>query len=272
MRDLFISLLKAPLLHFLLGGVVLFALYTALLPPEKEEILISRQTVSALVQERQELSREPLSDEELMSLIDAYADEEVLIREAYKQGMDRNNYQVRKQILDLMRSTLSAVIPRPTAEQLKQYYQENREDFTIPELRNFSHVYYRSDNSSSPKDLSDFRARFKEAGEEFSSAGDPFPQGNEFSHLSFEQCALFFGRSFAQALFSLPPDSWAGPLPSGDGVHYVLMGDIFESRIPSFEDIAAYLEESYRYSKNREVQQEKTDKLRENYSIRIEEF
>ena len=271
MRRILLNLLRAPLLHFLCGGLLLFALYTVLLPPEKEEILISRQTISSLVQEKQELSREPLTDEELMSLVDDYADEEVLIREAYRQGMDRNNYQVRKQILDLMRSTLSAVIPRPTAEQLKEYYQENREEFTIPELRNFSHVYYRDDNPGRPTDLKEFRSRFEEKGEDFSSTGDPFPQGNDFSHLSFEQCALFFGRDFAQGLFSLPSGSWAGPLPSEEGNHYVLLKDVFESRIPSFDDISAYLEESYRYSKNLEVQQRKTADLRKNYNILIEE-
>ncbi len=271
MKPVLLNLLKAPLLHFLCGGWLLFALYSFLLPPEKEEILISRQTISRLVQDRQELSREPLTDEELMSLINAYADEEVLIREAYRQGMDRNNYQVRRQILDLMRSTLSAVIPRPTAGQLKEYYEENREEFTIPELRNFSHVYYRNDDSGRPGTLDDFLIRFKESGGIFDSMGDPFPQGNEFSHLSFEQCALFFGRDFAQGLFSLPSGSWAGPLPSDEGVHYVLLKDVFESRIPSFEDISAYLEESYRYSKNLEIQQKKTAELREHYSIRIEE-
>ena len=271
MKGFPVRLLRAPLLHFLVGGTLMFVLYSVLLPPEKEEILISRQTVSALVQERQELSREPLTDEELLALIDAYADEEVLIREAYKQGLDRNNYQVRRQILDLMRSTLSAVIPRPTAEQLEEYYAENREEFTIPELRNFSHVFYRNDNADRPADLSDFRSRFEEGGEDFSALGDPFPQGNEFSHLSFEQCALFFGREFALGLFSLPPDSWAGPLSTEDGVHYVLLKDVFESRIPDSEDIAGFLLEGYRYSRNQEIQQKKTAELRQNYSIRIEE-
>lgn len=271
MKHLPVRLLRAPLTHFLLGGVLLFALYTYLLPPEKEEILISRQTISSLVQERQELSREALTDEELLALIDSYADEEVLIREAYKQGLDRNNYQVRKQILDLMRSTMSAVIPRPTPEQLEEYYEENREEFTIPELRNFSHAFYRNDNADRPADLSEFRSRFEAGGSDFAAVGDSFPQGNDFSHLSFEQCALFFGREFALGLFSLPPDSWAGPLPTEGGVHYVLLKDVFESRIPASEDIAGFLLEGYRYSKNLEIQRKKTAELRERYSIRIED-
>lgn len=271
MKELFIRILKAPLLHFFLCAAVLFFIYESLLPPEKEEILITRQTMNSLVRSEQEVRQDPLRDEEILELVQNFIDEEVLIREAYKQGLDRSNYRVRKQLLDLMRSGLNDNIQKPSEEELKQFFLDNQKDFRIPALRNFKHVYFSNDNRERPKDLRSFLQYFETMDSDFSKAGDLFLNGNEFKHLSFEQCSIFFGREFASSLFQIPDTSWAGPITTEEGIHYVLMDKVIPSQIPEYEDIKIYLGESYVYTKNKEVQEKKIQKLRESYRIVIEE-
>lgn len=271
MKILVNKILRAPILHFAVIALSLFLLYESLLPADKEEIIITRQTMNSLIRSEQEVRENPLSDEEIISLVQNYIDEEVLIREAYRQGLDRSNYRVRKQLLDLMRSGLNDNIQKPSEEVLKEFYLENRDDFRIPALRNFKHVFFSNENSEIPEDLQSFLRYFEEQNSDFNSAGDSYLNGFEFRHLSFEQCSIFFGREFAAALFDIPDSSWAGPIRSGEGIHYVLMEDVIPMQIPEYEDIKIYLGESYVYTKNREVQEKKILKLRESYRIVIEE-
>lgn len=265
------KILKAPILHFAVIALALFIFYESLLPSDKEEIIITRQTMNSLIRSEQEVRENPLSDEEIISLVQNYIDEEVLIREAYRQGLDRSNYRVRKQLLDLMRSGLNDNIQQPSEEVLKEFYLENRDDFRIPALRNFKHVFFSNDNSEIPGDLQSFLNYFDEKDSDFDNAGDLFLNGFEFRHLSFEQCSIFFGREFAATLFDIPNSSWAGPISSGEGIHYVLMEDVIPKQIPEYEDIKIYLGESYVYTKNKEVQEKKILILRESYRIVIEE-
>lgn len=271
MKFILFKILKSPIFHFTVIALGLFVIYESLLPSKKEEIIITRQTMNSLVKSEQEVRENPLNDEEIIGLIQNYIDEEVLIREAYRQGLDKSNYRVRKQLLDLMRSGLNDNIPQPSEEVLKQFYQDNRDDFRIPALRNFKHVFFSNENSKIPADLQSFLSYFEEMGSDFNTSGDPFLNGFEFRHLSFEQCSIFFGREFAASLFDIPDFSWAGPIVSGEGIHYVLMEDVIPKQIPEYEDIKIYLGESYVYTKNKEVQEKKILKLRESYRIVIEE-
>lgn len=170
-----------------------------------------------------------------------------------------------------MRSSYNGTVKKPTEEELKEFFREYNEEFRIPELRNFKHVFYKTGNPDTPVGLQDFLTDFQSLDEDFSRAGDIFIQGYEFSHMSFEQTALFFGRDFTTMIFQIPSFSWGGPIASSEGVHYVLVEEVMESRIPDFQDIAAYLQESYMYTKNREIQQKQIDRLRESYTIIIEE-
>lgn len=271
MKNILIKFLKAPVFHFILMASALFFFYESLLPPEKEEIIITRQTMNSLIRSEQEVRQNPLSDEDILALVQNYIDEEVLIREAYRQGLDRSNYRVRKQLLDLMRSGLNDNIQKPSDEELKKFFFENQNDFRIPALVNFKHVYFSNENRKRPADLQSFLSYFESAGSDFSSAGDLFLNGNEFKHLSFEQCSIFFGRKFAASVFQIPDSSWAGPIATEEGIHYVLMEQVIPSQIPEYEDIKIYLGESYVYTKNKEVQERKIQTLRESYRIIIED-
>ena len=104
-----------PPILFLVLGVAAYLCYKVLIPLDRETIVITPQTLEALVLQEQNITPGPVSEERKQELIENYIDEEVLIREAYKRELDKNDYRVRRRILYIMRSSLTEVIPEPSA-------------------------------------------------------------------------------------------------------------------------------------------------------------
>ena len=110
MKFVFTSMLKSPILHFMLLGAAAFAAYSHLKPTDRDIITVTTQTVDALVQQREDITQNPITAKERQELIAGHIEDEILLREAYKRGFDKNDYRVRKRILNIMRSSLSEVI------------------------------------------------------------------------------------------------------------------------------------------------------------------
>ena len=114
MKPNFASLLKSPVLHFILLGTIAFVAYTHLKPPGRETIHITTQTIDALVQQQESITQHPVTPEQRQSIIEGHIENEVLLREAYQRGFDKNDYRVRQRLLKIMRTSLSEIIPEPT--------------------------------------------------------------------------------------------------------------------------------------------------------------
>jgi hypothetical protein len=89
------TILKEPLVYFLLLGAVIFGLYAALddsPPPEaKNAIVISQDDAWRLMAEFETTWRRPPSEVELAEIIDATIREELYVREALALGLDRDD-------------------------------------------------------------------------------------------------------------------------------------------------------------------------------------
>ena len=105
-------LLRAPLLHFLAGGALLYVLVhgTRTGPPgsASRESAATEVVVTAadVVRLRGEYEREtglPTSPEDEAALVDRLVDEELLFREAVARGLDRNDRSVRNWLVEQMR-------------------------------------------------------------------------------------------------------------------------------------------------------------------------
>lgn len=69
MKSLFKYVLKSPILHFILLGAVAFVAYNYLKPPDREIIIITAQTIDALVQQRESITRNPIIEKERQDII-----------------------------------------------------------------------------------------------------------------------------------------------------------------------------------------------------------
>jgi hypothetical protein len=120
---------REPLLHFVVGGGLIFLAYWLWAAPEPDAIVVSPETARALVQERSRLIGRPLTAAERAGVVAEYVDEELLVREAYKQGVDRSDAPIRERLADKMRALLGGEPPAPTREQLESYLKANRARF-----------------------------------------------------------------------------------------------------------------------------------------------
>ena len=270
MRRCLASVIKSPYLHFVILGVIAFSLYVHLKPPNREVIKITSQTIDALVQQRESITQNPVTAEERLAIVEGHIEDEVLLREAYKRHFDKNDYRVRKRILNIMRNSLSDVVPEPSVAQLRKYYKENKQRFLSSPSRSFEQVYFSFASAKQPENPESFIETIKNTSD-LSRLGDfSAALGTRFNKASFQSIAATFGKPFAQTVFDLPTHQWKGPIESFHGNHYVRVTATHDAELPAFEQMESYLRTDYLLYQSRESQKAKVEQLRKNYLVIVE--
>jgi len=264
------SLRKSPFLLFLVLGIGAFSLYVHFKPPDRETVVVTTQTIDALVQQRESITQSPVSAEERQTLIEAHIEDEILIREAYKRGFDKNDYRVRKRILNIMRSSLSEVVPEPSVAQLRAFYEENRERYRTSPSLSFEHAYFSFAGGEQPEDPERFLQKLEGVSDLSGMIKISNPSLKKMTRASFQTIAMNYGKPFAQILFELPLNQWRGPVESSRGIHYVIVTETHPPELPAFEKMESYLRADHFMQKSRESQQDKIEDLRKNYEIILE--
>src|SRR5512134_3583178 len=130
------KLLREPMLHFLLIGIVLFAAYQWMAPADSagRDIVITQGVVDDLVtQHVAAKGREP-SPTELNDLIESYVRDEILYREGVKLGLDRDDIVVKRRVrqkIELMAEE-DASTGAPTDAELSAYLAASPARFVQP--------------------------------------------------------------------------------------------------------------------------------------------
>ena len=138
-------LIKDPLVHFLAIGAALFAVAAwrgQAVPPDRivvtaEQVAQARAAAAALQ------GREPTA-EELAALVEPTVRDEVMYREALALGLDVNDDEVRRRLIEKMSYlTQDLADPEPSSEEaLRQFYEASPDLFTIPALVSFDQVFF----------------------------------------------------------------------------------------------------------------------------------
>src|SRR3990172_6079699 len=92
--------LRESLLQFAAAGGLLFLAHALWAPSESNRIVVTKELAEALAREREELLLRPLTNEERERVVFAFIDEEVLLREAYRQELHRGDPPVPRRPLD----------------------------------------------------------------------------------------------------------------------------------------------------------------------------
>src|SRR6267154_1770303 len=141
-----LRLLKDPLVHFLLIGAALFgasAWRGEMIRAGRERITISAEKITkardtaGLVQGRE------LSPAELNDLVESMVREEVLYREALALGLDKDDDEVRRRLVEKMNYlTQDLAAPAASPDELRAFYTASPELFTTPPLVSFDQVFF----------------------------------------------------------------------------------------------------------------------------------
>lgn len=261
------SLLREPLVHFLLLGTLLFAGYSIFKPGSQRRVVLSQKELQERVQERQKTLGHPLSDEERKDIASEYADEMILLNEATLLNLDQSGKPTRERLLQLARERLDEVVPEPTRQQLESYFQQHASQYRMGAWVSFDQVFFAPKSAATPASSDSFLALLA-AKHDASSLGEVDPVlGNNARELTRSQLKALFGEAFADTLFALPESVWRGPLDSKYGTHYVRAVKRHEAPMPRFEDVQAFLRKDWKAMKHREIQNQKLHELKREYTI-----
>jgi hypothetical protein len=113
--------MREPLVHFLLLGGLLFAIFGLLgggTGVADRKIVVTAADIELLSQQFLRTWNRPPSPEELQSQIDSYIREEVLYRTALSFGLDKDDFIVRRRLRQKMEFLVEGAMPDPQEPRL----------------------------------------------------------------------------------------------------------------------------------------------------------
>ncbi len=253
LRDSLFSLLKRwlrePLVHFLLIGLAVFALYSYM-HRGRGGVEASRQIVLSLDELRQmdvifqsQWHRQP-TPSEFQAMVEDKVREEVLYREGLAMGLDKDDTIVKRRMAQKMQFLAEdvAAAHEPSTAELKAWFDKNTTKFALPSRYSFRHLYFSVDKRGKNAQDNATEALNKIVGQPEDSKlavslADPFMFQDYYGDRTPEALAKEFGPQFAVALEKVKPGSWQGPIESGYGWHLVFVDTVVPGRIPSLEEI-----------------------------------
>jgi len=286
------ALLRQPLLHFLAAGLLLFLLWNWLHPAtgvsaDRRVIQINRETLLEFLQYRSSafnreyfsIQLDGMGDAERSRLIEELVREEVLYREAIELGMDRNDYVIKRRLIQKMEFLTRgfAAATDPDDRQIREYYEAHRDDYYVQPQVSFTHVFFDPSIHGKEQALELARTTLGELNRkqigwnDALAYGDRFLYHNNYIERTPEYVASHFGAEMAATVFRLGSDDrhWTGPFASPHGWHLVLLAERQEGYHPALEAIAGSIREDAR----EELIQGQTDRaiaeFRSQYRIQI---
>ena len=241
--------LREPLLHFVLIGIAVFAVY-AYMHRGRGGVESSRQIVVSLDELQQmdtyfvsQWHRQP-TPAEFQAMVEDKVREEVLYREGMAMGLDKDDTIVKRRMAQKMQFLAEdvAAAHEPSAAELKTWFEKNSSKFALPSRYSFRHLYFSPDKRGTNAQDNAAKALTKIAGQPEDSKlavslADSFMFQDYYGDRTPEALAKEFGPQFAVALEKVKPGSWQGPIESGYGWHLVFVDTIIPGRIPALEEI-----------------------------------
>ena len=240
---------REPLLHFLLLGLALFAVYSYLQRghggvESSKQIALTLDDLRQMDMYFESQWHRPPAPQEFQAMVEDKVREEVLYREGIAMGLDKDDTIVKRRMAQKMQFLAEdvAAAHEPTTAELKAWYEKNGQKFALPSRASFRHLFFSPDRrgQSAHDDAVQASAKISRQPEDSklaSSLADRFMFQDYYGDRAPEQLTKEFGPKFAQALFQLKPGSWQGPIESGYGWHLVFVDSVIPGRIPAFEEV-----------------------------------
>jgi hypothetical protein len=255
------------LLHFLLLGTVIFALYAAFdttpAPVAADRIEVTQDDVARLAQQFDATWRRAPSEDELAALIDAHVREEVLVREALALGLDRDDAIVRQRLAMKMSflTESGAEAIEASEEALAAHLAAYPERFMQAGLVAFQQVMLRE---GADAELLRVALREGENTDVFTAPG-LLPERLPPSPRVVVDGT--FGQGFFDQIATFQPGVWAGPAESVYGRHLVRVSSFEPPRLPALSEIRTVVESDWRAVMRAQLADDRYEALAARYEI-----
>ena len=276
-------LAREPLIHFLVLGAALFAVFQYAGPARgtmapSTQIQLSLDELNQLAVLFQSQWRREPTPEEFQRLIESRVQEEVLYREALAMGLDRDDTIVKRRMAQKMQFLAEdvATAREPTPVELEAWYDKNHERFTQPLRVSFRHLYFSPDRRGARARDDAARALLKLAGEPQDSKlapglADPFMFQDYYRDRAPDYLGKEFGPRFAQTVMRLSPGSWQGPIESGYGWHLVYVDTVIPGRVPALAEVEPDVRTAWVSEQKALAWQKAYQEMRAKYTVRLPE-
>ena len=271
------KLAREPLVHFLIGGAILFAFFAwrgEQIEPDSRTIEVSREVQAGLsLQFERSIQRAP-TDAELDGLIGSWVRDEVLYREALRLGLDGDDAVVRRRMAKKMDGLASAQaeLEEPSDATLEDWLEENASLFETGASYAFTQLYFANEAAALGA-----LGRLNSGGSA-AEEGDVIALPRNVPATTKAGIEARFGRDFVANLASLEAgsvsgessrDTWQGPIVSGFGYHVVLLREKTPGEVPKLADIRDRVEAEWRNATIADRREAAYQLLREAYEVDI---
>jgi len=278
-------IVKEPFIHFLLIGAVIFAL--SLLKSGKPEkldtrIFVDKETVQSItdrINKRfgNKLSREEFKEKAEKALAEIIK-QEILYREGLAINLDRNDMVIKKRVAYKMNLVAVEKANRPdiTPEEIKKYYNENKERYTVPRKVTFRQILFSSKKRGDQAaidcnkvlervlagELKDFK--------EIQTLGDETNMTAMVRSARSSRIERTYGAEFARNIEAINKKGWIGGVTSKEGVHLVEIIKIVPAQLKSIDEVRARIEATLGSLRDQKTYDDFYEQAQKKYTIEME--
>ena len=276
-------LLSEPLLHFLLLGGALFAVFQFTAQPianplnADQEIVVTPGRIETLAANFRKVWQRPPTETELNGLVEDFIKEEIYYREALAIGLDQNDTIIRRRLRQKMEfsTTDLSQMAEPTAADLQAVLDANPAAYHIDPIVSFEHIYIDPTKHGDALDgvIGNLRVKIASAEnpEELTGLGDRLMMEPAFAKVTVFDIDRLFGQGFGEAVAALELNIWSEPLRSGYGLHFVRVSERIDGRTPALEEVRDELERDWRVKQSAQTEAAFYQALRDRYTITVED-
>jgi hypothetical protein len=269
-------LLREPLLHFLLLGGLLFAVFGRDNPDAGEanrQIVVSGADINRLAAAFSRTWHRPPDPNELQAQIQDYIREEVLYRAALQLGLDKDDSIIRRRLRQKMEFLFEDTVPPPQEAELRTYFQAHIDKFRLAPLISFRQVFVSTKRGDAAEpDARQILAHLAADTPGAANKADALLLGDTFSRTPLDRIAALFGDDFARDLAHALPGYWEGPLRSAYGLHLVLVTAVEPAALPPFEQVHAAVEREWLAERRSTAQVAQYKALLTGYKVTVQDW
>jgi len=269
------TLLREPLLHFLLIGAALFLFYNLQNEGrvDNNRIVISEAQINHLVTLWNKKKQRPPTQIELEGMIKQQVREEIMVREALAMGLDKNDSVIRRRLaqkIEFITADLAA-LAEPSETELSNYLSTHSEQFSLPARIDFVQVFINPEKHGLDTDdyANSLLSELTQTGEndDITTVGDSLMLDQQYEQMTEHDVSRLFGNDFASKLFTLSVGSWHGPIQSGYGLHLVRISNKTKNQLPELNAVREKVRVEWQ---RQDMDKVFYESLRQRYEIAIE--
>lgn len=248
-------LLREPIVHFFIVGALLFVTQRAL-GNDTHKIEIGPGLRADLTRQFKDQMGKAPDSAEFQAALQNWKSDEVLYREALREGLDREDASIRAILIDKLRARLaeSVQVREPSDAELDGWLNQHRDLYETPVLYEYEYIVFR-------KDEHDAERRRTRAAAALKSGSAPSALGLRLgsAKINRQRIEQDFGPELCNQICSLPPGGWQAL----DGPELLLLVRMMqiEGGLPSREALRDRLIAGWKAAQRQQAAEDKTRAL-----------